>query len=146
MCEMSWAEVQVGSFSFECSAKMKELEAEMEQLRQLIVKMVGREEVGCAYGSGGETVHDKVGEDDERDSRESSPQLGRRLRGGNNRTLGDGMKGDGTEGNGRDYDGSEGERSEIDGSEGNRSKGDEREEDGSEGDAKEGDRSEGDMW
>ena len=31
---------------------------------------------------GGGTVDDKVGEDDERDARESSPQPGRRLRGG----------------------------------------------------------------
>ena len=44
--------------------------------------VVGREQVGCASGSGGETVDDKVGEDDERDARESSPQPGRRLRGG----------------------------------------------------------------
>ena len=34
-------------------------------------------------GSDGGTVDDKVGEDDERDSRESSTQPGRRLRGGN---------------------------------------------------------------
>ena len=44
--------------------------------------MVGREQVGCASGSGGGTVDDKVGEDDERDARESSTQSGRRLRGG----------------------------------------------------------------
>ena len=31
---------------------------------------------------GGGTVDDKVGEDNERDARESSPQPGRRLRGG----------------------------------------------------------------
>ena len=43
--------------------------------------VVGREQVGCASGSGGGTVDDKVGEDDERDARESSPQPGRRLRG-----------------------------------------------------------------
>ena len=30
-----------------------ELEVELEQLRQLIVAMVGREQVGCASGSGG---------------------------------------------------------------------------------------------
>ncbi|KAI0224224.1 hypothetical protein LSAT2_024758 [Lamellibrachia satsuma] len=43
-----------------------------------------RERVGCASGSGvgGGAVDDKVGEDDERDARESSPQPGRRLRGG----------------------------------------------------------------
>ena len=82
-CEKSWAEVQAVSFSFECRgcAKMKELEVELEQLRQLIVARIGREEVGCANCSGGETVDDKAGEDDERDSRESSPQSGRRLRG-----------------------------------------------------------------
>ena len=82
MCrEKSWAEVQADSFSFECRgcAKMKELEVEMEQLRQLVVAMVGKEEVGCASGSGGETVDDKVGKD-ERDARESSPQPGGRLR------------------------------------------------------------------
>ena len=44
--------------------------------------VVGSEQVGCASGSGGGTVDDKVGEDDERDARESSPQPGRRLRGG----------------------------------------------------------------
>ena len=82
-CEKSWAEVQADSFSFECRgcAKMKELEGELDQLRLLVVAMVGREQVGCASGSGGGTVDDKVGED-ERDDRESSPQPGRRLRGG----------------------------------------------------------------
>ena len=72
------------SFSFECRGctKMKELEVELEQLRLLVVVMVGREQVGCASGSGGGTVDDKVGEDDERDARESSPQPRRRLRGG----------------------------------------------------------------
>ena len=54
----------------------------LEQLRQLVVAMVGREEVGCASGSSGGTVDNKVGEDDERDARESSPHPGRRLRGG----------------------------------------------------------------
>ena len=34
--------------------------------------------VGCASGSGGGTVDYKVGEDDESDARESSPQPGRR--------------------------------------------------------------------
>ena len=61
---------------------MKELEVELEQLRLLVVAVVGREQVGCASGSGGGTVDDKVGEDDERDARVSSPQPGRRLRGG----------------------------------------------------------------
>ena len=32
---------------------MKALEVKMEQLRQLIVAIEGREEVGCANGSGG---------------------------------------------------------------------------------------------
>ena len=83
-CEKSRDEVQVESFSFECSgcAKMKELEAEVEQLRLLFVAMVRREQMGCASGSGGGKVDDKVDEDDERDARESSPQPGRRLRGG----------------------------------------------------------------
>ena len=43
----------------------------MKELRQLVVAMVGREEVGCASGSGGGTVDNKVGEGDERDARES---------------------------------------------------------------------------
>ena len=62
---------------------MNELEVEVEQLRLLFVAVVGREQVDCASGSGvgGGTVDDKLGEDDERDARESSPQPGRRLRG-----------------------------------------------------------------
>ena len=52
----------------------------MEQLRQLVVALVEREEVGCARGSGG-GVDDNVEESDEKDARESSPQPGRRLRG-----------------------------------------------------------------
>ena len=32
---------------------MKGLEVEMERLRQLVVALVGREEVGCASGSDG---------------------------------------------------------------------------------------------
>ena len=45
--------------------------------------VVGREQVGCACGSdGGGTVDERVGEDDGRDARKSSPQPGRRLRGG----------------------------------------------------------------
>ncbi|KAI0209770.1 hypothetical protein LSAT2_005508 [Lamellibrachia satsuma] len=45
-CEKSWAEVQVDSFSFECRGctKMKELEVELEQLRLLVVAVVGREQ------------------------------------------------------------------------------------------------------
>ena len=83
-CEKSWAEVQADSFSFECRGRtrMKELEVELEQLRLLVVAVVGREQVGCASGSGGGIVHDKVEEDDERYARESSPQPGRRLREG----------------------------------------------------------------
>ena len=82
-CEKSWAEVQADSFSFECRGctKMKELEVELEELRLLVVEMVGREQGGCASSSGGGTVDDKVGKDT-RDARESSPQPGRKLRGG----------------------------------------------------------------
>ena len=82
-CEKSWAEVQADSFSFECRGctKMKELEVELEKLRLLVVAMVGREQGGCASSSGGGTVDDKVGKDT-RDARESSPQPGRKLRGG----------------------------------------------------------------
>ena len=60
---------------------MKELEVELEQLRLLVVAVVGKEQVVCASGSGEGTV-DKVGEDDERDARVNSPQPGRKLRGG----------------------------------------------------------------
>ena len=60
---------------------MKELEVELEQLRLLVVAVVGREQVVCASGSGEGTVN-KVGEDDERDVRVNSPQPGRMLRGG----------------------------------------------------------------
>ena len=82
-CEKSWAEVQADSFSFQCRGctKMKELEVELEELRLLIVAMVGREQEGCASSSGGGTVDDKVGKDT-RDARESSPQPGRKMRGG----------------------------------------------------------------
>ena len=56
-CEKSWAEVQADSSSFWCRrcAKMKGLEVEMERLRQFVVALVGREEVGCASGSGGDS-------------------------------------------------------------------------------------------
>ena len=60
---------------------MKELEVELEELRLLVVAIVGREQGGCASSSGGGTVDDKVGKDT-RDARESSPQPGRKLRGG----------------------------------------------------------------
>ena len=78
-CEKSWAEVRADSFSFECKGctKMKELEVELEELRLLVVAMVGREQGGCASSSRGGTVDDKVGKDT-RDGRESSPQPGRR--------------------------------------------------------------------
>ena len=78
-CEKFWAEVQVDSFSFECRgcAKMKELEVELEA-----------EAARCGNGGKGTCglrqrfrwgiVDDKVGEDDERDARKSSPQPGRR--------------------------------------------------------------------
>ena len=62
--------------------RMKELEVELEQLRLLVVAVVGREQVGGGSGSDGGTVDDKLGEDDERDARESSPRPGRGLRGG----------------------------------------------------------------
>ena len=62
--------------------RMKELEVELEQLRLLVVAVVGREQVGFASGSSMGPIDDKVGEDDERDARESSPLSGRRLRGG----------------------------------------------------------------
>ena len=74
----------MASFSFErrgCT-RMKELEVELEQLRLLVVAVVGREQVGCASGSGGGKVDDKVGEDHETDARKSSPQPGRKLMGG----------------------------------------------------------------
>ena len=45
---------------------MKELEVELEQLRLLVVAVVGREQVVCGSGSGEGTV-DKVGEDEERE-------------------------------------------------------------------------------
>ena len=55
-CEKSWTEVQADSFSVECRGctRMKELEVELEKLRVLVVAVVGREQVGCASGSGGE--------------------------------------------------------------------------------------------
>ena len=43
---------------------MKGLYVEIE--RQLIMALVGREEVGCASGSGVGTVGDKVGKGDEK--------------------------------------------------------------------------------
>ena len=54
----------------------------MERLKQLVVAVVGREEVGCVSGSRGGTLDDKVGEGDERDPMVSSHQGGTRLRGG----------------------------------------------------------------
>ena len=54
---------------------------ELEELRLFVVAMVGREQGGCASNSNGGTVADKVGKDT-RDARESSPQPGRKMRGG----------------------------------------------------------------
>ena len=53
-CEKSWAEVQADSFSFECKGctKMKDLDLELEHSMLVVVAMVGREQVGCASGSG----------------------------------------------------------------------------------------------
>ena len=135
-CEKSWAEVQADSFSFEYRgcAKMKELEVELEGLRLLVVAMVGREQGGCASSSGGGTVDDKVGKDT-RYARESSPQPGRKLRGGkvtgrretgrketgrkgkgeDNRSEGEGSEGDRSEGEGSGGDRREGVRTECDG-------------------------------
>ena len=50
------------------------MKVELEQLKLLVVAIVGREHVGCASGSVGGTVDDKVGEDDERYTRKSSPK------------------------------------------------------------------------
>ena len=51
-CEKSWAEVQADGFSFECRGctKMKEIEVGLEQLRLLVVAMMGRERVGLVSG------------------------------------------------------------------------------------------------
>ena len=49
-----------------------------EELRLLVVAMVGREQGVCASSSGEGTVDDKLGKDT-RDARESSPQPGRLL-------------------------------------------------------------------
>ena len=154
-CEKSWAEVQADSFSFECRGctKMKELKVELEELRLLVVAMVGREQGGCASSSGGGTVDDKVGKDT-RDARQSSPQPGRKLRGGkvtgrretgrketgreDNRSEGEGSRGDRREGEGSGGDGRENNRSEGEGSGRDKSKGV-----GSGGDRSKGDRREG---
>ena len=159
-CEKSWAEVQADSFSFECRGctKMKELEVELEELRLLVVAMVGREQGGCASSSRGGTVDDKVGKDT-RDARESSPQPGRKLREGKvtgcretgrketgrkgtgGKTTGVKEMGDrreGSGGDGRENNRSEGEGSGRDGRENNRSEGE-----GSGRDGRENNRSEG---
>ena len=63
-CEKSWAEAQADSFSFECRGctNMKGLEVEMDWLRQIILSLGGREEVGFASSSsGGGSMDDKVG-------------------------------------------------------------------------------------
>ena len=71
------------SFSFECMGcvKMKELEVEMEQLRLLVCLCQwweGYRWVVPVVPVGGQQMI--VGDDDEGDARESSPQPGRRLR------------------------------------------------------------------
>ena len=162
-CEKSWAEVQADSFSFECRGctKMKELDVELEELRLLVVAMVGREQGGCASSSGGGTVDDKVGKDT-RDAREISPQPGRKLRGGKvtgrretgrketgrkgtgGKTTGAKGRGDRREGEGSGGDRREGERSGGDGRENNRSEGEGSGRDKSKGVGSGGDRSEGD--
>ena len=135
---------------------MKELEVELEELRLLVVAMVGREQGSCASSSGGGTVDDKVGKDT-RDARESSPQPGRKLRGGkvtghretgrketerngreDNRSEGEGSRGDR-----REEEGSGGDWREDNRNEGEGSSGDRREGEGSGGDGRENDRSEG---
>ena len=104
---------------------MKELEVELEQLRQLVVAMVGREVLDFASGSRGGTVDDKVGED-ERDARESSPQPRRRLRGGKvtGRKETRRKKWEGRQLEQRIWEWGRGDESEGDGSEGDRSEGD----------------------
>ena len=54
---------------------------DMGRLTQLVLTLLGTEEVGCVSDSGG-AMNDKVGGSDERDARENSPQPRRRLRGG----------------------------------------------------------------
>ena len=52
------------SFSFECrgcAKKIKGLEVEKEQLRQLTLALLGSEDISCASGSSRGTVDDKVG-------------------------------------------------------------------------------------
>ncbi|KAI0211104.1 hypothetical protein LSAT2_004080 [Lamellibrachia satsuma] len=58
-CEKSWTEVQADSFSFECRgcAKMKELEVEMEHLRQLVVVGMGESEGDRSKGDERERCH-----------------------------------------------------------------------------------------
>ena len=117
---------------------MKELEVELEELRLLVVAMVGREQGSCAGSSCEGTVDDKVGKDT-RDARESSPQPGRKLRGGkvtghretgrketgreDNRGEGEGSRGDRREGEGSGGDGREDNRGEGEGSSGDRREG-----------------------
>ena len=60
-------------------AKMNGVEVEMEQLKQLVVALMGREEVVCVKCS--YTMDDNVGEGDKRYARESSRGPGRKLRG-----------------------------------------------------------------
>ena len=83
-CEKSWTEVQADSFSFECRGctKMKEgTRCGVERAEAARCGNGGKGTGGCASSSGGRIVYDKVGKDT-RDARESSPQPGRKLRGG----------------------------------------------------------------
>ena len=57
-------------------SNMKELDMEMNRLRQLVLALMGREEVDCACGPVGGTVGEKVGRGNERDARESFLGLG----------------------------------------------------------------------
>ena len=58
-----------------CEDEMR-IDVEMERLRQPIVALVGRQDMGCASGSCGRTVNDKVGECDEGYTRENYLSLG----------------------------------------------------------------------
>ena len=82
-CEKSWAEVQTDSFSFEwrgCTS-MKELQGGVRTAEAARCCSGGKGAGGLHQWFWWEAVDDKVGKDDERDARESSPQPGRRLRG-----------------------------------------------------------------
>ena len=61
--------------------KLKSLVVEIDNSKEVILVLVGKEDVGCVGESGDKAVDDKVRRDDERNARESSPLHGRRLRG-----------------------------------------------------------------